>query len=107
MSALLVCERADTIPGVPAAERWCNGCGTGVWVSHSMLWHADNGRVNPICLLCAHGSMVLTGREAAIHPDQVDELRQAGVLDFAREAVAELNREARRRHGHDRRRTSG
>ena len=82
----------------PSAVRWCQVCGTEVWVSAGMLRAVDAGEVDPHCGECWRGKVDLLGGtvEHRLHPDQIGDLRHFGVLPFAREMVRQENRAARR-----------
>lgn len=100
----LVCV-PTTMESVPGAGRsTCRGCGVSVWVSAAMVAHLLVGKVRPTCLTCAQGVLRSPGIEAMIHPDQVSELRELGLLGNAQMTVNAVNRAARRRHGRQGRR---
>ncbi|WIX75993.1 hypothetical protein QRX50_31535 [Amycolatopsis carbonis] len=86
----LLCEGVGANPRIPVAARPCASCGTGLWVSSSMVARVDSGEVKPTCFKCAPGRLS-EDAVAVIHPGQVDELRSAGVLDAARDLLIALN----------------
>lgn len=94
---MLVCALATQRSLAGAEERWCHVCSAAVWVSQSMLPRVEKGAALPTCLVCANGLIPQVASHAVIHPDQVAELRQTGLLGTAHQVVARLNHGARRR----------
>lgn len=105
---ILVCSPCTQAPTPTGANRFtCHRCSADVWVSSSMTLHVMTGKVRPTCVRCASGVMNVVGKEAMIHPDQVAELRELGILDFATRTVEHVNRAARREQARRHRRGRG
>ncbi|QYN17462.1 hypothetical protein [Amycolatopsis sp. DSM 110486] len=86
----LLCQGVGANPRIPVAARPCASCGTGLWVSSSMVARVDAGEIKTSCFNCTPGRLS-EDAVATIHPDQVNELRGAGVLDAARDLLIALN----------------
>lgn len=91
MSFTLICSLSSQIPGTPAVVRTCHECGTEVWVSLAMQPRVDTGELQPLCQPCAPAATDPDNQYAMIHPDQVAELRNIGILGFAKDVVATFN----------------
>lgn len=64
-----------------------------MWVSESLYGRVVAGELSTVCLGCLPAVLAThTDLEAQLHPDQLDELANAGVLDEARALVDYLNR---------------
>ena len=93
--ALLACACTGYCPSVPSVTAWCFACGTEVWVSHTMWPMVKSGEVRPACIPCAKDYMDRNDDTVAIHPRQVDELAQCGMLLFSMDLVDAINRRQR------------
>lgn len=90
---MLACRRANTIPVVPAVQRLCVECGYAVWVSLTMAPRVDSGEYPPVCLECLPGVLARQPSvDGQIHPDQIPELRELGILEFTHNFLDTLNR---------------
>jgi hypothetical protein len=67
-------------------------CREAVWVSAALVARVDSGELPPVCLECLPGVLAtVPDWEVQLHPDQVDELRQLGILDYAKRFIAYNN----------------
>lgn len=93
MTGNLYCMRTTYAPGVPALERFCTVCAWPVWVSRTMVGRVDSGEMEAVCNVCGRHVLETTERPIAeLHPDQLGELAQLGILGFSRQFVANMNR---------------
>lgn len=92
---MIACMRvADGNPSVPQAlVRFCYLCAEPVWISSVLVHRVDSGEMDAICLRCLPGILTTTECEAALHPDQLQELRDLGVLEYAQRFILQFNRQ--------------
>lgn len=86
----LICNTATEGCWVPANQRTCAACGVSVWVSADMTPVVDAGKVTPTCVACWDATPDNGGMHA-LHPSQMRQLAEAGVLDFAHQFVTTIN----------------
>lgn len=96
---MIACIRiADAVTVTPGSvARYCHLCAESVWVSPALLPRIDSGEMEAICLQCLPGVLVACDWEAGIHPDQVNELQQQGILDYARKFIDKFNQDHQRK----------
>lgn len=78
----LICTPIDRMALTNSSQRPCSECGGVAWVSAAMVDKVDNGTMRVVCVPCAAPLMV-PGVKMEIHPDQVGELYDAGLLGYA------------------------
>lgn len=91
---MIVCMRtAEQETPIPASVvRYCDLCKESVWISQVLVPRVDSGEMGAICMACLPGVMSTVDVEAQLHPDQISELRDLGVLDYAQRFITRFNR---------------
>jgi hypothetical protein len=100
MMQLLLCNTLAEGHAVPSRQRQCTYCDAALWVSTGLVPAVDTRELAPICAPCLqagkHGQPI-TG--FGIHPDQLPQLAEAGILNYAKRKIDTLNtRVKKRRH---------
>lgn len=94
--ALIACNSVEELrdPPVPCEVAKCIACEGTVWITASLYPRVTTGELEPVCLTCLPHVAEAIGEaiETRIHPDQERELAEAGLLDYARSLVDEMNR---------------
>lgn len=93
------CMLASERPDIPAELVICNVCKRDCWIGPSLYGRVLNGELTCVCIECTPGVIGLTGPEPmefVLHPAQIDELRELGLLEKAQETLSRLNRHNRK-----------
>lgn len=97
----LICNTVTEGCWVPANQRTCTTCDVAVWVSADMTPVVDSGKVTPLCGACWNATPD-SDSVYALHPSQMRQLAEAGILDFAHQFVTAINTLRERPMKHDR-----
>jgi hypothetical protein len=96
--AYVSCMRASEESLIPAELVVCDVCKEDCWIGLALYPRVRSGELTCVCLECTAAVVGLSGPdplEFMLHPAQMDELRELGLLEEAQRTIARLNRDTR------------